>query len=81
MYKQLKVQGDKSLEIHYKKFKNNLCNVIKQAEKKYYNSTSTQHIFYYTDMCIYIHMCIIYYISILHPAYTAYKSVHNHIII
>ena len=27
--------GDKSLEIHYKKFKNNLCNVIKQAEKKY----------------------------------------------
>ena len=34
MYKQLKVQGDKSLEIHYKKIKNNLCNVIKQAEKK-----------------------------------------------
>ena len=33
MYKQLKVQGDKSLEIHYKKFKNNLCNVIKQAEE------------------------------------------------
>ena len=34
MYKQLKVQGDKSLEIHYKKFKNNLCNIIKQEEKK-----------------------------------------------
>jgi Skp family chaperone for outer membrane proteins len=36
MYKSLKVNGDKSIEHEYKKIKNKLGNLLRQAEKRYY---------------------------------------------
>jgi Skp family chaperone for outer membrane proteins len=38
MYKNLRVNGDISLELKYKKFKNKLGNLLRQTEKNYYKS-------------------------------------------